>query len=484
MLYKPKFMSPDLNMDVKWAYYDDPILNEGGVSTGNYKPVTFSCVCDGNSIVSKFDLELTWSDTINGTIYYFKKTFIKDNLNLYPIDYNNEYMPIELEVELSGDNAWDCSAALYSTDKNKWSNVDNDIKSSAKDKKITAKYILTSESGQEVYNYSTFYFKSKPTLTIKTKEEYDDSNNSTIINTLKYSDQVFYGVLNNLTTEVLNQFPVQYYYWEIYDIDKNKILQSKKTYSQDIQFRHSNFINNNSYTIKCVVCNTLEEQIYTERVFSVSYELSLLNFNYSYRIFPKETAIYFNWDTIRTLSGQLYELNGVNVSDKASNYKYYDNSGNLKENTLSLLHLDNQHYLSLNNLHEENNQTLYWAGYIHPYYNTFFGEQPILSIEYLDDNNLPHTLQLLKTNEQEIFLKIDNQIPSGWVYNNTANSDLTYRKGKIAWYIISINIANKKLTFIPYNLTSLTFPETNWLLNEGQQYLNIGYGEWEDYNDN
>lgn len=476
MLYKPKFMSPDLNMDVKWAYYDEEDKE------GNTKPIVFSCVCDGNSKIQSLILELVWEDIIDEKTYYFKKSFEKNDWNKYPIDYNGEYEPIEIKVFLEGEDAWNGNASYYGTDRKEdnWVLIkeDSSISSNAKDKKITAKYTLVSESGQKVYNYSTFYFKSKPILQIKTKEEY--ISNDSIVDTLTYSDQIFYGVFNS---EILDLVPIQYYYWEIYDIDKNVIFKSEKIYSQDIQFKYSNFVNNNNYIVKCIIYTILGEEIFADRNFSVNYESSLLNFNYSYKIFPKETAIYFNWDQIRTLSGQLYELNGTNVSDTANTYKYYDNSGNLQKDTLSLFHLDQQHYMSLNNLHEENDQTLYWAGYIHPYYDTFFDALPIFSVEYLDENNFSHTLQLLKTNDQKIILKIDNQIPSDWQYNNTTNLNLTYRKGKTVWYVISVNIANKKLTFSSYKLASLIFPGNNWLTDENQQqYLNIGYGEWEGYN--
>ena len=498
-------MLPDLNMDIKWAYYDDPALDEEGDvvyeknEDGSYKldennnkiisvkPIIFSCVCDGNSLINKFELELTWSDTINDTLYYFKKVFLKKSLALYPIDYNNEYVPIELEVRLSGNGLWDGSAEYYSEDKSEseWPKTNDSIYSFAKDKKVTAKYILTSAEGQEVYNYATFDFKSKPDLIIQTIAEKGDPLLLTEEITLSSSDQIFYGTLTSSN-------PVQYYYWEVYDSDKNLIFQSNKIYSQDIQFKYSNFLNNNTYKIKCIVYNNIGEIISAEKEFSISYDSTPVNIDYSYRILPKETGIYFEWDEINVLSGRLYNQNGQEIFINENNYSDYiiqeelNISGEDSVVKTKLLNLTGGNYLSLKNLSFDNSEIFYWAGYIHPEYNIFYGWQPVFSISWIDDNNLSHITQLEKSNDQNLRITdngIDVSTTYQWVNLSAVSSNIlkNYNKGITTWYIIALNLNDSKIYISDYFLNGLPYPGDDWQEDEnGNNYILLTNGVWEE----
>lgn len=504
MLYKPKFMSPDLNMDVKWAYYDKTDEN------GDIKPITFSCVCDGNSKITKLDLELTWTNIFEEQeiqdgkpkkvihTYSFKKVF-SENYNLYPIDYNNEYNEIAIDVNPNNIQYITFKKDSYSwKDKEDPNNPNNILPTfsditdsngnviataeqqlqnfaSAKDKQITAKYILTSADGQKVYNYATFYFKSEPTLEIKIEEEYNDATKTTKVQTLSYSEQVFYGVLSNL-----NYFPVQYYYWEVYDNNQNKIFQSEKTYSQDIQFKYSNFINKNEYIVKCVVYNIVGEQVIAKRNFSVEYISNSIDINYSYKILPKETGIFFTWDKINILSGRLFDKNNQEISVNSKEYIVQEtlNIETIEGTTIeatskSLLLQDN--YLSLQNIDLDEEETFYWAGYIHPEYNTFSGWQPVFSIEWIDNNNLSHVIQLEKSNNQELRVMDNEQNLSEQI---SSFRNLTYRKGTTVWYIIKLNVKTPSIVIDTYYLNDLVYPGDEWQEGVNGKYIELNNGIW------
>lgn len=468
MLYKPKFMSPDLNMDVKWAYYDEEDKE------GNIKPVIFSCVCDGNSKIKKMDLELTWSDIINEKEYYFKKTFSKDNLNLYPIDYNNEYVPIELSVAL-GENAWDCSADKYSTDKNTWSNVTTTILSVAQDKQITAKYILTSTDGQEVYNYATFYFKSKPSLQILIKEDFATNQSE-----LSSSRGEFY-------ISDLQDIIVQYYYWEVYNITQEensqhyeKIYQSSMTYSQNVRFVYDNFVNLQNYLIKCNIATSIGESLTTTLSFKCIYNISLLSItDVTTEILNKETGVYFDFN-IDVNSARVYNSASEDISQIVIGQDYRiktDNVENLvgtRTNVSSWIDLTNNYSLLLPNLQTTEN-IVYWGGYIHPLWSNIVQDTAFLEFLWKDNNEIEHKTEILKTNDNKIKIK-DN----GDVLLSNPSLQFQLRGGLCWWYILETQLppdgdmSKLKLKIFEFHNTYATYPSGNLIPGSSLAYPKSG----------
>lgn len=518
MLYKPKFMSPDLNMDIKWAYYDE--IGE----EGNIKPIIFSCVCDGNSKIMQLKLELTWSNELTETenskeivnTYYFKKTFTQDFKDgIYPVNHDNGYNEIVKEINPNEIKySADDNSSTFKKNDYEWKAEEDPKKkqnalpsfsgitdedgtviitaeqqlqelSSPEDKKIIAKYTLVSETGQKVYNHSTFYLKSKPTLQIKTSSEADDTNSVTEEDILKSSNQKFIGAYSDKTS-ITPPFFIQYYYWEVYDSSNNLITQSKKVYSQDIQFEYSNFLNNNTYAIKCYILNSIGELIIAKRVASVSYSSNPVNLDYTYQILPKETGIYFNWDKLNILSGRLYNSKNEEIFITENNSDNYIIEENIHlENstpTGKLLSLKNDDYLTLNNLSFSDDTYFYWAGYIHPAFDTFSGWKSIFSIDWIDKNGFSRKTVLQKNNNQQLQI-LDNNMNVTNKFSWSGNSIRTYSKGTTTWYIIKITIDDEKpsIDIQKYYLNGLVYPGESWSGDtEENYYIELTDGVWSD----
>jgi hypothetical protein len=441
-------MSPDLNMDVKWAYY-----NEG--------QTTFSCVCDGNSKVTDMSVSLFWTDYTSNKTYKYDVPSSDVNEsqknNSYPINFLGEYYSFELNANMNNDI----------------SGTDEEGKSvSLKNKLVNAKFTLQAEDGTNVYNYASFYLKEKPTLSITRKAE----------------EEKFIGEYD--AGEVSGQaIFCQYFFWEIYYNDK-LIYKTDKIFSQDIALKYDGFENEKKYLIKCTVVSNIGETTTENYEFTSQYKATPLTTQILSKTRHREAGVLFNWSSENIISGHIYSADGIDKSKFAKNFivssdeifKLYEEN---IEFTSSSLSLEEHDTFSIKNINLSNDNNIYWSGYIHLGKHNFGNDNniPILTVKYEDESAVEKTVSIVKTNDKKLYVASSesHELKENWyTEDDVIISNFRYVKGACQWCIIELNIISQVCRIQLYDLEGVSYPildsneetgfDENGLLTLGEEY--------------
>lgn len=278
------------------------------------------------------------------------------------------------------------------------------------------KVTLTGESGIEVVSALEKTFLNAATnirwysLDENQEKQYYDKNITVLSN--NFISQI----------EFISAFPAQYYYYEIFN-NKNKIYESAKIYSQDIQILYDNLINNESYEIKIIIVNSLnhtyEDKVFVKANYSTSASLDM---KAEIIKIPHTSGVYLHLNNF--LPKVVKNIGNVQIREMQESgfWKYDDLNKNwvwrltemegydyVKKNCVAEFFTSNQQLL-IENLGVKS-EGVYWCGCFSNFSNT----TPFLTIQTNDG--------IYKIYFGEKGFYVNNNIPEGYVTLDVIDGD-------------------------------------------------------------
>lgn len=127
---------------------------------------------------------------------------------------------------------------------------------------------------------------------------YDYINNNTIIdlNTSKENYYLLKSSVGDFNISINNYYPIQYYYYEICDINEEKIYYtSEHFYSSEIKIKYSGFYLNNNYCVKLYIIDSMNRIIESKQYLKCYYDSSITSGNFKSKILSYEEGNYIEW---------------------------------------------------------------------------------------------------------------------------------------------------------------------------------------------
>ena len=267
MLYRPKFCRPSLT-DAEQKCFKS--LGSNGNS------YTFSCVCDGDEKIERATLSLYDTD---GTVIFDNKE-TDSNLPLYPINNKGEYNIIEFSPMLSPEEAvftnnrsvfW--MVTLYGEERE-------------------------NNEGESIQTMVTSFmqetFIANPSIIWK------DADDNTIENHTVETPELINTNKIHIKSGLTNYpYKIQYWYYKVYENNTNTLVyESKKIFSQDIDFTFDQFINQLVYRVELYIMDTVNQEWKTENYFQSNYDIYESSASLNSKLMPFDNGVYLQWDNI------------------------------------------------------------------------------------------------------------------------------------------------------------------------------------------
>ena len=257
MLYRPKFCSPSLTAEQKCFK---------STNQGNANDYVFSCICDGDEKIVKATIKYR---TLDGTPLG-KEYLTSYDPGIYPINHKGEYNVFSFKGNIS-----EMEASLSENKHFFWT--------------VT----LEGENGQTVTSFEQETFIANPSIVWKNGDNEIENN---IVETPELIDTNKIHIKSGLTNY---PYKIQYWYYKVYENNTNTLVyESKKIFSQDIDFTFDQFINQLVYRIELYIMDTVNQEWKTENYFQSNYDIYESSASLNSKLMPFDNGVYLQWDNI------------------------------------------------------------------------------------------------------------------------------------------------------------------------------------------